>query len=135
MAVKPEEEKSKSEVTAYFDGKCNLCSNTVRFANSRTENVEFVSLQSEKGKDILQDNNLESQNFETFILEKNGKVYFRSDALIELMKEFGGLWKLLSTICELVPKIVRDQIYSVVSKYRFKIFGRRDTCFNAESPD
>jgi predicted DCC family thiol-disulfide oxidoreductase YuxK len=51
----------------------------------------------------------------------------RSDAAIEVVSRFGGAWKFLR-ILRLIPRAVRDWIYSMVARNRYRWFGRTDAC-------
>ncbi|MCS3268333.1 DUF393 domain-containing protein [Bacteroides fragilis] len=42
-------------------------------------------------------------------------------------KRFGGFWQCLYPLI-LIPAKLRDAIYLLVSKYRYRIFGKADSC-------
>lgn len=127
-----EELKSLDQPVAFFDGYCKLCSSSVRFASSRAENVKFYSLQSEIVQEVMESESLDFDELKTFILIKDSKVFTRSDAVLELLKEFGRVSKVLATLIGLIPETVRDLIYGFVARNRFSVFGRRDRCMRKE---
>jgi predicted DCC family thiol-disulfide oxidoreductase YuxK len=51
----------------------------------------------------------------------------RSDAAIEVVSRFGGVWKVV-TIFRLIPRVARDWIYSTIARNRYRWFGRTDAC-------
>ena len=112
-----------------FDGVCNLCNGVVRFIIKRDkQNVfKFATLQSEYGMDFLASNNLHSAPLETIILIDGEKIYTQSDAVITILKALGGIWK-LAVFFKIIPKSIRNFIYHLIAKYRYRIFGKRDTC-------
>jgi predicted DCC family thiol-disulfide oxidoreductase YuxK len=130
--VNPEELKSLDQTVAFFDGYCNLCSGSVIFASRRTENVKFYSLQSETGQKVMESENLDFDELKTFILIKDSKVFTISNAVLELVKEFGRVWKALATLIGFIPETVRDLVYRFVARNRFAVFGRRDRCMRQE---
>jgi predicted DCC family thiol-disulfide oxidoreductase YuxK len=132
--VNDEKIESTGDIKALFDGYCNLCSRSVTFANSKTKNVEFLSLQSEEGKKIIGSKDLNNE-LNTFILVKDSEVFIRSNAVLELIKEFGGSWKFLSNILLLIPRGFRDRIYRFVSNHRFVLFDKRKKCFNLKKAE
>lgn len=112
-----------------FDGVCNLCNAAVDFIIRRDKEGEFMfaSLQGEKGKEILRSFHLQEDYLDNFILYQNGKLYHRSTAFLKVMTGLGGLWKLLS-IFFLIPRFIRDWVYDLVARNRYRWFGRRETC-------
>ena len=114
----------------FYDGYCVLCSRLIRYIIRKDKNEVFwySSLQSEIAGDILK-NQLNIENVpDSIVYLRDGKAYFYSDAAITIFVELGGIFKLVS-VFYIIPKYARDYLYKVIAKNRFKIFGRRDTCF------
>jgi predicted DCC family thiol-disulfide oxidoreductase YuxK len=120
--------ESSSPSIILFDGVCNLCNGFVQFVIRRDERKCFIfgALQSEKAKEILSHFNLPKENFKTIILIEDDKVFTQSTAVLKIAKQLNG-WKLFYAFI-IIPKFIRDFVYSIVSKYRYKIFGKRDAC-------
>ena len=55
------------------------------------------------------------------------KLYTQSDAAIVIAQQFKGLWKLL-TVVKFIPKWLRDKVYIVITKNRYRLLGELDTC-------
>ena len=112
-----------------FDGVCNLCNTGVNFliARDRKKQFCFVPMQSEVAQDLVKQYRPSGFDYESFLLIKNGECYDRSDAALEVAKELGGIWS-WTRVFTLVPKPVRDVLYDLVAKHRYKIFGKRDQC-------
>ena len=112
-----------------FDGVCNLCNGSVRFIIKRDPDgvFKYAPLQSEAAKEILREFGLPSGKLESLILIEDGKSYVRSVAALRIARRLGGAWPLLGTLT-VVPRPVRDWVYCVVAKNRYKWFGRRDEC-------
>ena len=112
-----------------FDGVCNLCTASVQFIirRDRAAIFYFAPLQSEIGREICQSHGLDPVDVQTFVLISRGRMLVRSDAAIEVISRFGGAWKFV-TIFRLIPRVVRDWIYSTIARNRYRWFGRADAC-------
>jgi len=112
-----------------FDGVCNLCNGAVQFVIKRDNKNRFLfaSLQSEEGKQILEDNNFPANKSDSFLLVEDGKVYERSTAALRVLKNLSGLRSLLYGFI-IVPKFIRDSVYNWIAKNRYQWFGRKDEC-------
>ncbi len=113
-----------------FDGVCNLCNSFINLIIKYDSNNRFVftSLQSEISQEITSHLKIDSKNKESIILYEQGVSYdFKSTAALKIMKEFGGLWY-LTQVGYILPQYLRDGIYDIVAKNRYKWFGKRDIC-------
>lgn len=112
-----------------FDGVCNFCNYWVNFTITRDiKNLyKFAALQSDEGQIILQQYNLDQNNLESFVLIRGENVCSKSTAALEISKNLSGPIKLLYPFIFL-PKFIRDYIYDLIAKNRYKIFGKSDIC-------
>jgi predicted DCC family thiol-disulfide oxidoreductase YuxK len=112
-----------------FDGVCNVCTGAVQFVIKKDQknHFRFASLQSQQGQNILIRHQLPVNDFNSFVLVENEKVYTRSDAALKVTKNLSGLWPLLYGFI-VVPKFIRDGIYNLIAKNRYKWFGKKDSC-------
>jgi len=113
-----------------YDGLCNLCTGSVKFVLKRDKKnkFKFAALQSGAGIKLCQQYQIDLQSIDSIILIRGGKVYVKSSAILEILKELPAGWKILSlgVIC---PQFLRDWIYNLVAKNRYRIFGKRAECF------
>lgn len=112
-----------------FDGVCNLCEFSVRFIvkHDRQAKFKFVSAQSDKGKVLQRLCGVDTLNDGTVILLRNDQVYVHSDAALQIAKNLDGLWRFLY-VFRFIPKPIRDYFYSIISKNRYRWFGKRNEC-------
>jgi len=110
-----------------FDGVCNLCDNSVQFIikHDKEAKIKFASQQSSIGLKLIAKYNL--KELDSLVCINNDKVYIYSDGALEIAKKLDGLWKHL-TIFHFLPKSVRDFIYKLIAKYRYRIFGKKEAC-------
>lgn len=112
-----------------FDGICNLCNSSVQFVIKHDKEgiFKFASLQSNAGEAILKKYNLPLNNFNSFLLIDDGKVYSRSSAALMVAKKLKGMIKLIYGFI-IVPGFIRDGVYNSIAKNRYKWFGKKNEC-------
>jgi predicted DCC family thiol-disulfide oxidoreductase YuxK len=54
-------------------------------------------------------------------------AYIKSNAILKISSKLGGFYPLFS-IFWIVPGVIRDKIYDLIAKKRYKWFGRREQC-------
>lgn len=64
---------------------------------------------------------------DSFTLLRNGRLYFKSRAALEVMKRLSGAWPLLYAGI-IVPAPIRDAVYDWIARNRYRWFGRSDRC-------
>ncbi|WP_199619164.1 thiol-disulfide oxidoreductase DCC family protein [Paenibacillus alkalitolerans] len=112
-----------------YDGVCNLCNGVVAFTlrRNRKASLKYAALQSDAGRAILRRCGLESIPTDTFIFVENGKPYVKSTAALRLAKHLDGGWRFAYCFI-IIPRFVRDSVYTFVAKNRYRWFGRREAC-------
>jgi predicted DCC family thiol-disulfide oxidoreductase YuxK len=117
----------RQEVYILFDGYCRLCNGTVRFLlkKDRKNIFQFVSIQSERGKQILKENQVTQSD--SVVLIYDHSVYFSSDAFIEIVQLLSFPWNLLKVI-KYLPKKWRDGIYEFIANNRYRWFDKQKSC-------
>lgn len=113
-----------------FDGVCNLCNASVSFVLKRDTKKKFLfaSLQSDIAKELLSKHPDYITKLQSIVLLKEAKVYDKSTAALHLAKDLNAAWPLLYYLFIWVPKCIRDAVYSVISKNRYKWFGKQESC-------
>jgi predicted DCC family thiol-disulfide oxidoreductase YuxK len=113
-----------------FDGVCNLCNSSVQYVIKHDPHrlFRFASLQSAFGQKILSDYDLPLNEYNSFILFNDNKIYTRSTAALLVSKKLKGFIKSLY-IFIIVPKFIRDAMYNIIAKNRYKWFGKKQVCW------
>ncbi len=112
-----------------FDGVCNLCNGFVQFIikEDKKKIFSFGSLQSDQALQILENQNiLNTKELDSVILIDDGVFYVESEAALRILHELPRFRWL--TFLRLIPTPLRDWIYRLIAKNRYKVFGRRDEC-------
>lgn len=112
-----------------FDGVCNFCNYWVNFLIDRDKKdvFRFLALQSTVGQKLLNKFELDSTNYDTFILIVNDEYYTKSTAALKIAKELSFPLKAFYYFI-IIPRAIRDFIYSIIANNRYKFFGKRDFC-------
>jgi predicted DCC family thiol-disulfide oxidoreductase YuxK len=112
-----------------FDGVCILCNSFVQFIikKDRAQQFYFTTAQSDFVKEKVHSSQLEVNPLDSVIYLKNGKALTESSALLSILSDLGGLWKLLS-IFKLIPSFIRNAAYRFCAKRRYRVFGILDSC-------
>jgi predicted DCC family thiol-disulfide oxidoreductase YuxK len=121
-----------------YDGVCGLCNRLVQFLLKRDKHdrLRYAALQSEFAAKVLKRHGLDPTDLDTVHVvfnyeETNERVLGRSTAVLEVVKELGGLWK-IAVLGKIVPRPLRDLAYKFVAQNRYRVFGKFETCMLPE---
>jgi len=116
-----------------FDGNYNFYNYFVNYIIDRDHNdiFRFASLQSEKGKEILKQHQLKD-DLETVVLIDQNKAKTKSTAALYIFKALGWPNNLVAPFV-LVPKLIRDWVYSIVAKYRKRLMKNKSCAIPTEA--
>ncbi len=114
-----------------FDGVCNLCNASVQFILDRDarDHFRFAALQSEAGVKALRAHGREpaTGDPDSVMLIEGDRVYDRSDAALRIARRLRGAWPLLAVFL-VVPRFIRDAVYKLIARNRYRWFGRTEEC-------
>jgi predicted DCC family thiol-disulfide oxidoreductase YuxK len=111
-----------------FDGVCVFCSRWVRFivARDKAARFRFTPIQSGYGTRLAQALGINPDDPDTNAVVHGGVAYFKSDGALTVLSCLAG-WSWLRVLFA-VPRPLRDAVYNVVAKNRYRIFGKYDAC-------
>jgi predicted DCC family thiol-disulfide oxidoreductase YuxK len=112
-----------------FDGVCNFCNAFVNFILDHDPQgiFKFGTLQSQPAHLILKQCDLSTEDYETFLLLEHGKIFTKSTAALNILRALPGYWSWLYAFI-IIPRPIRDFVYSVIARYRYRWMGKSDTC-------
>jgi predicted DCC family thiol-disulfide oxidoreductase YuxK/uncharacterized membrane protein YphA (DoxX/SURF4 family) len=121
--------RTPSRSTILFDGFCGLCNRWVDFIlrHDHRSAYHFATLQSPAGQEILSRFGLPPNFIDSFVLVEDGRIYYRSSALLRAFRGLGFPFSVAS-VCVVIPRVLRDEIYQFVAAHRLSWFGKRNTC-------
>src|SRR5579875_1313273 len=102
----------------FYDGHCALCHGAVKFVLKHDRSgraFRFAALQDLPDSIVVRTD--------------GGAMLARSDAFIHILSRLGGGWKTFAAMTRAVPRPVRDFIYDLIARIRYRVFGtRNDLC-------
>lgn len=113
----------------FFDGHCNLCNGTVDWLIRRDSRnrLTFASLQGSTAQERLGPRASDPSDYDTVVYLREGQAYQKSTAILMALGDLGGAWVMLKVFL-VVPAPLRDVLYRLVARHRYRLFGRRETC-------
>ena len=112
-----------------YDGVCVFCSRWIRFIAARDtgRRFRFTAIQSGYGTRLAQHIGIDPDDPDTNAVIHDGAAYFKSDAALTVLTSLPGWgW---TRVLRVVPKPLRDAVYSLVANNRYRIFGKYEACF------
>lgn len=112
-----------------FDGVCNLCDATVRFiaANDPRGRFRFAPLQSAAAVRLLARHGRSPGLPGSIITIDADGVHERSTAALRIASGLRAPWCWLGALTA-IPARLRDPVYDLVARNRYRWFGRREVC-------
>ena len=109
-----------------FDGVCGLCNLWVDFIlkRDRKDVFRFAPLQGEFANPI---DPKTSQSLDSVVYLVSGKRYYRTGAILRILRDLGGIWSIV-WLFWIVPYFLRDPLYALLARNRYRIFGKREVC-------
>lgn len=116
-----------------YDGVCVFCSRWVRFVAARdvAEKFRFTAIQSAYGRRLAETFGIDATSPDTNAVILSGQALFKSDAAIAVVSSLPH-WRWARGL-KLVPKPLRDAVYDLVARNRYRIFGTYETCYLGEA--
>ncbi|MEQ9367152.1 MAG: DCC1-like thiol-disulfide oxidoreductase family protein, partial [Leptospirales bacterium] len=112
----------------FFDGVCGLCNTAVDFilAEDRPGIFRYAPLQGETAARLLSPEAVADMDSMVF-RDARGEFHTRSEAILRIGIQMGGLWR-LGAPGLLIPRALRDRLYSTIAKNRYRWFGKKESC-------
>ncbi len=113
-----------------FDALCVLCSANAQFVlrHDRRGLFRLASMQGEVGSALYRRFGIDPADPETLIVVEGDHALRDSDAVLAIYAGLGWPWRLLG-LFRLVPRVLRDPVYRLVARNRYRLFGKRATCW------
>lgn len=117
-----------------YDGVCGFCNHSVQMIlrHDRRGTMRFAALQSDYGQRAVE-RHPELTGLDSVVLLEptpggvGERVHVRSNAALRVASYLGGAWRVF-LVARLVPARVRDYLYDLFARHRYRFFGRHDSC-------
>lgn len=117
-----------------YDGWCGLCNRVNRFVlrHDHRRVFDFASLQSDVARVRLAAFGIDSTSLTTMYViarydSHSPTLLARGRAAVFVVQALGRPWKWLG-IARVLPDGVLNWLYDLVSRNRYRVFGRSDVC-------
>lgn len=112
----------------FFDDVCVMCNGFVNFMLrvDRRQQFLFAPLRGETASKLLPPLSDDPTTWSMVYVDESG-IHDQSDASLEVYRRLGGAWWLLS-LARFVPRAIRNPVYRVLARNRYRWFGKRETC-------
>ena len=113
-----------------FDALCVLCSANAQFVLrwDRAGRFRLASMQGEVGAALYRRFGIDPDDPDSLIVVDGNQVLRDSAAVLAIYEGLGWPWRAM-TVFRIVPTSVRDLVYRAIARNRYRIFGRRETCW------
>lgn len=122
-----------------YDGLCGLCNRLNQFVLKRDQrdSFRFASLQSPFAHAVLQRHGADPRDLGTvYIVLHHGqpgeRLLAKSQAILHVLQQMGGVWR-AARICQVLPRFLRDLVYDLIARHRYRIFGEFESCLVPEA--
>jgi predicted DCC family thiol-disulfide oxidoreductase YuxK len=117
-----------------YDGVCGFCNGVVRFLarRDRARRMWFASLQSAFAAEVLARHGRTAVSDDTMYLvtglgSSTEALTWKSTAALTLFGVLGPPWRWARGL-RVLPRGLRDFVYDLIARIRYRVFGKHDTC-------
>jgi predicted DCC family thiol-disulfide oxidoreductase YuxK len=106
-----------------------LCNGSVQFIIARdpSAHFRFAPLGSAAAQSLIDESAPRGPLPDSIVLMEQHRMYTRSTAALRIARRLRFPWPLLYALIA-VPRPLRDIIYDLIARNRYRWFGKRDTC-------
>ena len=122
-------------VLVVFDGRCGLCNGAVRWLRRRDrgDRLRFAAFESERVAGLLARLGMDGAGAGTMLVVRGvggtgERVLARSDAVMAALGELPRPWLWVAAGLRAVPRAARELGYRLVARWRYRIWGRLESC-------
>ena len=119
----------KTQDLIVFDGTCVLCNGFMKFILrfDRQKHFKFLTAQSDMGQILYKHHGLDPADFETFLVFVDGQLIEQLNGVLAVYIRLGWPWK-IAGIAHILPCSIKNWLYGLVARNRYKVFGQYDQC-------
>lgn len=115
---------------------CVLCSANAQFVlrHDRARRFRLASMQGDVGAEIYRRLGIDPEDPDTIVVVDGERAVRDSDAVLAIYSGLGWPWQLMG-VFRLVPRALRDPVYRLIARNRYRLFGRRESCWMPSQED
>lgn len=85
-------------------------------------------MQSELAQELLPPAGVDPGEMSSLVLLEDGKAYLRSEGALRAGSYLSGFWGPLSSALRIFPVGLRDFVYGIIARNRYRWFGKQESC-------
>ena len=111
----------------FFDGVCNLCNHFINalVTLGLPPHMKIASLQGETARNHLK--GVDLSQLKSVYYSREGDIYKESAAVIRILADLKWYFRVLLVLL-VIPDFLRDEVYRFISRHRYRLFGKKETC-------
>jgi predicted DCC family thiol-disulfide oxidoreductase YuxK len=119
---------NQHSMVVLFDDHCILCNRTVHLLLrlDKTKKFKYSSLNGKFGQGLQQSKSFKSD--ESVIFWNNGFSYEKSESVIQILINLGGIHRVFGMILSQFPLSWLNFGYDFIARNRYRVFGKSDVC-------
>lgn len=90
--------------------------------------LRFASLQSDLARELLPKLGIDPADMTSLVFVQDGKAYLRSEGALRADAYLGGFQGAFSNALRIFPRWLRDGVYRIISRNRYRWFGKQESC-------
>lgn len=115
----------------FFDGNCMLCNSFIAFmVKKKIGSLFFCDINSDIASQLLATYSFTDLPKNTIYFLSYKKLYWKSTAVLKILSLLGPVSKFCSHLLLIIPAFIRDAVYSLVAKNRYRFF-KQTSCYSA----
>jgi predicted DCC family thiol-disulfide oxidoreductase YuxK len=116
-----------SQALFVFDGVCVLCSGGASWLmrHDRNARINFTPAQEALGQALYAHYGVAMD--ESYLLIADGRAFTASRGYLVLCGILGGWWHVFR-IAAFIPETLRDWLYAIIARHRYRWFGKAEYC-------
>jgi len=109
----------------FYDTKCCFCSGIINYFRVRAnlKNIKMLDIEDFDQKKYSNLLGHDQNVHESIVFADEKSVYAYSDAVIRLLLCMGGIYRISGCLLKIIPKVIRDRLYKIVARNRYRLFG------------
>jgi predicted DCC family thiol-disulfide oxidoreductase YuxK len=105
----------------FFDGDCGFCQRWVQLVVKHDHDgraFRFAPRKGETFRSLVAAERREALPPSILVLTTDGRILSRSSAVLHILEQLGGGWRLMAVVGRTVPTGIREVVYRFVARVR-----------------
>ena len=122
----------------FFDGDCGFCQRWVQLVVKHDHDgraFRFAPRKGETFRSLVAAERREALPPSILVLTTDGRILSRSSAVLHILEQLGGGWRLMAVVGRMVPTGIREVAYRFVARVRHGLLPTPATACPVVTPE